>query len=234
MAMLVTGASFWVRCVRMLTSDTALVGFVLLEIVLLVSVVWRDHGLKRRQARLVAFVAFFLMPVVAFWSGTAAQLERAKTTEFCLSCHVMEPYGQTLFLDDVEHLPAAHYQHRRVPKETACFACHTTYAMYGDLQAKIKGVQHLWVNYLGTIPAKIELYEPFKNRECLYCHVQERGFMEGEFHIEYIDDILGEETTCLECHPMTHPVDEVDDMPMWELGLEAGLPGADAGGGSGG
>lgn len=211
----------------MLGSDLALIGFVLLELVLIASVILRDHGLKRRQSRLVAFVAFFLMPVVAFWAGTSTELEHSKETEFCLSCHPMQPYGRTLFLEDDSYLPAAHYQHRRVPKEVACYSCHTTYTLFGDAQAKLKGLQHLWVNYFGTIPDKITLYEPFKNRECLHCHSQERSFMEGDFHIEYHDDIVNEETSCIECHDMIHPIEKLDELPLWQLGIDENLPGAE-------
>ena len=46
-------------------------------------------------------------------------MERAKETTFCLSCHVMQPYGQSLYVDDAHYIPAAHFQNHRVPADQA-------------------------------------------------------------------------------------------------------------------
>ena len=69
-----------------------------------------------------------------------------------------------------------------MPRETACFACHTDYTLYGDYKAKLRGLRHVWVQYVGTIPAKITLYTPYNNRECLHCHDGARSFVEAVTH----------------------------------------------------
>jgi nitrate/TMAO reductase-like tetraheme cytochrome c subunit len=43
-------------------------------------------------------------------------MERSKTTTFCLSCHTMESFGKSLYVDDPTHIPAAHFQNHRVPR----------------------------------------------------------------------------------------------------------------------
>jgi cytochrome c-type protein NapC len=70
------------------------------------------------------------------------------------------------------HLAAAHFQNHRVPADEACYTCHTNYAMFGGMKAKIGGLRHIYVYYLGKPPqpADIKLYEPYNNRECLHCH----------------------------------------------------------------
>jgi nitrate/TMAO reductase-like tetraheme cytochrome c subunit len=166
--------------------------------------------------RILALVAIAILPAVATTFGMNAHLEASKSTEFCLSCHVMEPYGESLRLDDLAHVPAAHFQNSRVPRDHACYSCHTTYSMYGDAAAKWKGLRHLYINYIGTIPAKLELYEPFNNRECLHCHDGARTFEANEFHAEYRQELATNETSCLECHDLAHEVDKLDELERWD------------------
>lgn len=199
----------------MLTFDAALTGLLLLAIALIVTVLVRPNFLQRASGRIVAFFGFVLLPLVSLWAGTVSQLEHSKTTDFCMSCHVMEPYGESLMLDDDSHLPAGHFQNHRVPRETACFDCHTSYTMYGDIEAKLKGVAHLWVNYIGTLPEKIELYEPYNNRDCLHCHQASRTFLENEIHTDDLKALVSNELSCMECHDLVHSVDELDDLPRW-------------------
>lgn len=164
----------------------------------------------------LALIAFAVLPAVATTFGLNAQIEASKSTVFCLSCHVMEPYGESLMLDDVAHVPASHFQNSRVPKDHACYSCHTTYTLYGDAAAKLKGLRHLYVNYIGTIPARIELYEPFRNRECLHCHDGARTFEENDFHIEYRQELADNETSCLECHDLAHEVERLGELERWD------------------
>ena len=72
---------------------------------ILVLVGWlalRPQLTRERPGKLLAFVVLFLLPLVALQAGGLAHLERSKSTEFCLSCHVMEPHGRSLEVDDPE------------------------------------------------------------------------------------------------------------------------------------
>jgi cytochrome c-type protein NapC len=149
-------------------------------------------------------------------------MERCTTVAFCLSCHPMEKYGRSLHIDDVLHVPASHYQYNRVPRETACFACHTNYTLFGDYKAKIEGLRHVWVEYLGTIPKPedIKLYKPFNNRECLHCHEGARSFDEAIPHKTLtggIAVILANQISCVSsgCHDTVHDLAHVDLLPLW-------------------
>ena len=166
-----------------------------------------------RTGKILAFLGFFIVPVSVTILGSSVHLEQSKSTEFCLSCHVMLPYGKSLHIDDDEYLPAAHFQNNRIPKNQACYACHTTYTMFGDLQAKLRGLKHLYVYYLGTVPEEIGLYEAYNNRECLHCHAGARSFEESDPHPDLRADIEDNEIACVECHAMTHGIEELEPTP---------------------
>jgi predicted CxxxxCH...CXXCH cytochrome family protein len=85
----------------------------------------------------------------------------------------------------------------------------------------MKGLKHVYVYYLGTIPEKIALYEPYSNRECLHCHEGARSFEEGEDHKDLRADLASGATSCLECHSDTHDVQGLAEAPMW-TGPESG------------
>ena len=128
----------------------------------------------------------------------------------------MEPYGDTLWRDDTDYIVASHFQNRHIDREYACFTCHTSYTMFGDLDAKMKGVQHLLVYYLGDPGEEIELYEPYENRECLHCHAGSRSFEEGETHAEFMLELTSGETSCLECYDLVHDVGDIAEAELWE------------------
>ncbi len=198
--------------------DQILVGFLAVAGVLIVLVLVRPSVLEGRAGKALAFLGWFVLPVLALVFGVEAHMERAKSTEFCLSCHVMEPYGESLRIDDPSYLPANHFQNRRVPPEQACYSCHVDYTLFGGAEAKWNGVKHLWVYYTGASPAlgEIELYEPYGNSVCLHCHAGARSFEESELHVDLLADLRADEMSCLDCHDQIHAVDELDDLDRWQ------------------
>lgn len=166
--------------------------------------------------KVVAFLGLFVLPMVTLAGGTAQHLERATSTGFCLSCHVMEPYGRSLAIDSPLYQPAAHAQNHRLPAGRECYACHTSYTMFGGVEAKLRGVQHVLVNYLGRTPDELSLYEPYANRECLGCHSGARSFEEQAIHAAIRPALAQNETSCLQCHGGMHAVDQLDELPVWE------------------
>ena len=166
------------------------------------------------------FVALFVFPLLASSAAGKAHLERSKSTSFCLSCHVMEQYGRSLHIDDLDHVPAKHFQNNRVPRESACYSCHTTYTMYGNLSAKLRGLKHLYVQYLGKIPDRVALYTPYNNRECLHCHAGMRKYEETSSHHKSEDMLAraaANELSCVSgnCHDIVHDVGNLLDAPIW-------------------
>lgn len=196
--------------------EESLVVVVLVTITLIALVVLRPSLTAARGGRILAFLAFLVLPLLATAMGLSAHVEQSKSTEFCLSCHVMEPYGQSLKVDDEAWLPAQHYQNNRIPRDHACFTCHTDYTLFGDAKAKLRGLRHVYVYYLGEMPEKIQLYEPYNNRECLHCHAGARSFEESDLHKEMRAELGANTTSCLECHDAVHNVGELKGKPMWK------------------
>jgi cytochrome c-type protein NapC len=205
-------------------SNIALVvaGLTLLLALLLVT---RADITRVREGRVLAFVALFLLPSIAVWAGVSQHMERAKSTEFCLSCHTMEDYGRSLHVNDKSYLPAAHYQNNRVPRDRACYTCHTDYTMFGGLKDKWRGLSHVYVQYLGTIPktGEIKLYQPFNNRECLHCHAGARSFTEASAHQkspDLLEKVTNNQMSCMSsrCHDTVHDVTTLADATFWDEG----------------
>jgi nitrate/TMAO reductase-like tetraheme cytochrome c subunit len=175
------------------------------------------------RGKILAFIALFVLPMVALTQGFDDHMEQAKKTEFCLSCHVMEPYGRTLYIDDPSFVPAAHFQNHLVPTEQTCFTCHTTYTMFGDYSAKLRGLRHLYVQYLGTIPKPedIKLYTPYNNRECLHCHDGMRKYLEATPHKRtpaMLQQMAANTLSCTksDCHEFIHNVADLKDSTFWK------------------
>lgn len=198
-----------------MSGTVLLAGLIFLALVVLVILPKRLAG---RGSRILAFLALFVVPIGLFGAGFGFHYEAAKTTEFCLSCHDMELHGKSLWADDTGLLAAAHFQNGRIPRGEACFTCHTDYALFGDERAKLRGMKHVWIHYLGDPPPEVDirLYTPYQNRECLHCHDHTRSFAENDAHVDDLPGLRAQETSCLECHGPVHDVARVASLPRWE------------------
>ena len=170
-----------------------------------------------REGKMLAFVAFFIFPVLAASIGASEHFERSKQTQFCLSCHVMEPWGKSLYVDDPSHIPAAHFQNHRIPADEACYTCHSDYAMYGTLRTKLEGLHHVYVNYLGTPMNPIRLYHPYDNAVCLHCHLGARSFESSALHVAIMPDLKDNKLSCVTsgCHDKVHDVATLGQQKFW-------------------
>jgi len=206
-----------------------LIGLIAITVVSLIFLAARPEMTRVPGGKAFAFLLIFVAPVLALFGGTTAHLEKSKSTQFCLSCHVMERYGKSLAVDDKEYLAAQHFQNNRVPREHACYTCHTDYAIFGGVRSKLRGLRHVMVNYFGTPPDTIKLYHPFNNRECLHCHLGSRSFEESSGHRtdeSPMAAIKSGKVSCMEsgCHDVVHNVQEQADVTFWKPALEMVKP----------
>lgn len=205
------------------TPDPLRIPLAVLYLAALVSLAWlalRPHATRERTGKVLAFFILILLPGLALQAGALAHLERSKATDFCLSCHVMEEHGRSLWVDDPEFLAATHYQNAFVPQDKACFTCHTDYTMYGGVASKLRGLRHVLAYYSRRFPETLELYAPYKNRECLHCHAGSRGFLAESAHTEEdttMASMLAGRMSCLEggCHDVAHGIDELEEVEFW-------------------
>ncbi len=96
--------------------------------------------------------------------------------------------------------------------------------MFGDFKAKLTGMKHVYIYYLGTVSDPIQLYEPYQNRECLHCHDGSRSFEEQELHVDVRAELASNETSCLECHGDIHDIHALAEKPMWSGPEPGGAP----------
>ena len=174
-----------------------------------------------RGGKMLAFLVLFLLPLLCMAIGVSSEVERSKSTAFCLSCHIMEPFGRSLHADDASYLAAAHFQNHRVPADEACYTCHTNYAMFGGFRAKLHGLKHVYVQYLGKPQQPIHLYEPYNNRECLHCHLGARSFEEGAVHTAdpgLLPAVKANQMSCLAsgCHDVVHNIANLNGVKFWK------------------
>jgi cytochrome c-type protein NapC len=200
---------------------TIVISVILISVALIALLILRPAITVTRGGKILAFVAMLIFPVLAGGMGVAEHLEHSKSTQFCLSCHVMEDYGRSLLLDDKSFIPAVHYQNHLVPRDQACFTCHTDYTMYGGVRAKLRGLRHVYVQYLGSVPEKVKLYTPYNNRECLHCHLGARSFETGATHTQdpaTLPKIKSGELSCstTDCHNLVHNISGLKDAVFWQ------------------
>ena len=80
-------------------------------------------------------------------------------------------------MNDPSHIPAQHFQNHRVPADTACYACHADYTIYGPMKDKLQGMNaHLHAVREHAAERTIPIPGGFKNSQCLHCHLGARGF----------------------------------------------------------
>ncbi|MDP9053487.1 MAG: NapC/NirT family cytochrome c [Acidobacteriota bacterium] len=187
-------------------------------IALALFVAFRASITRSREGKILAFVAFLVFPALSVWAGFDEHMDRATSTGFCLSCHVMVDYGKSLHYDDRGYIPAVHYQNHLVPPDRACYTCHTDYAMFGTIKAKLHGLRHIYVQYFGNVPkpADIRLYSPFPNETCLHCHLGARKFEEINGHHKTPDmlrRVKSGQLSCVSsgCHDTIHELGDLKD-----------------------
>jgi len=204
----------------MINPTTLTVGVFIVSILLVAGIILRPEMTVARAGKIMAFIALFLLPIIAGGLGLSVHFEKSKQTSFCLSCHVMQPYGKTLYVDDKHYVAAAHFQNHRIPVEEACYTCHTDYVLYGGVRAKLRGIRHVYVQYLGHVPSpeNIHLYSAYNNRECLHCHLGARSFEEEPTHSAMHDDLVANQISCLTggCHDTVHNVGDLAKQKFWK------------------
>jgi cytochrome c-type protein NapC len=196
-----------------------LIAQIVLSIVLAAIFLIRPSLTHAVSWKILAFVGLFVLPAMCIVGGINTHIQRSERTQFCISCHVMIPYGQSLYIDDPSHIPAQHFQNHRVPAAMACYSCHADYGIYGPLKDKLSGLTRIYKQYVSTPPdpAAIRIPGGFKNAQCLHCHLGARSFEENPVHSAMMDQLKSEQMSCLTsgCHDTTHDIANLSHLKMW-------------------
>lgn len=167
--------------------------------------------------KIVAFIGLCVLPALCIVGGIDTHVQRSEQTQFCVSCHAMIPYGQSLYVDDPNHIPAQHFQNHRVPADRACYSCHADYSIYGPLKDKVQGLKRIYMQYVSAPPNPVTIPGGFKNAQCLHCHLGARNFEENPVHAAMMDALKSNQTSCLTsgCHDTAHDVANLAHQKFW-------------------
>jgi hypothetical protein len=154
----------------------------------------------------VTGVAF--LPALAFALSDVVLMERSTQTEFCTSCHLMQPVHDST-VDENDSLASIHVTRGAVPTATSCYTCHSGYGMWGTLDAKLAGTRHMLHTVLGSYELPLKHHGTYNIDSCLSCHAESSRFRSGDAqaaHLAVEESLLAGEMTCTGmCHPAAHP-----------------------------
>ncbi len=197
-----------------------LIVLIALTIVLTVVFLLRPSITSGPTGKILAFIALCVLPVLCIGGGMSTHMQRSEQTKFCISCHSMENYGKSLYVDDASYIPAQHFQNHRVPADQACFACHADYTIFGPFKDKLRGVTRIYMQYLSTPPQTIRIPGGYSNLQCLHCHSGARNFGENPVHSSMMDSLKSNQISCISsgCHDMVHNVVQLGHVKFWRPG----------------
>lgn len=176
-----------------------------------------------RVVHLLRFASLAAFPSLLVGTGGLATFEGAKEVEFCQSCHLpMGPYVSDMRNGDSKSLAALHYNNRYIQHEQ-CYTCHADYGVFGTVDAKLTGLNHMvhWLAGSDTArgEAPIEIYVPYRNELCFRCHAGSKRFLEagGGMHVALAEQLTTTDpearTSCLGCHGPAHETPEPWENP---------------------
>jgi cytochrome c-type protein NapC len=197
-----------------------LVALIALAILLAAVFLLRPTITGGATGKILAFVALCVLPALCIGTGMSTHMQRSEQTKFCISCHSMENYGKSLYVDNPNYIPAQHFQNHRVPADMACYACHADYTIYGPLKDKLAGLTRIYMQYVSTPPKTIQIRGGYSNLQCLHCHAGARSFEENPVHVAIMDSLTSNQMSCISsgCHDTVHNASQVNHLKMWKPG----------------
>ena len=184
-----------------------LVAVICIGIAVLLFTIFRYRG---RPAGAVSWLLLIcgvaILPVVATGFGTLLVFDRAEQVEFCASCHLtMTGFVKDMTDPKSESLAAIHFKNKYIP-DNQCYVCHTSYGLFGTVEAKMSGIVDVYKYYTRTYGKEIKMRSPYPNHDCLKCHFESEKWLKHEEHVAAKADLIADKMKCMDCHgPAGHP-----------------------------
>ena len=181
-----------------------LIGLMVLGILILLFSLVRYRGrLTGTVATTLVVAGVAIIPIAASGLGTVLVFERAEKVEFCASCHLtMQTFVDDLKNSKSESLAAVHYKNRYIADDQ-CYVCHTSYGIFGTVEAKKEGFIDVYKYFTHTFKLPVRLRHPYRNDDCLKCHAGSVKWQ--EIHGEFKDGIFAGDLHCMDCHAEKNP-----------------------------
>jgi len=148
-----------------------------------------------------------IIPIVVSSAGGVLVLERSQSVELCNSCHLaMKPYVDDMKDPKSQSMAAIHYANRYIP-DNQCYVCHTSYGMFGTVQAKRQGLSDVYKYYTHAFTVPVKMQHSYPNNDCLKCHSGSAKFLAS--HKKDREAMLADEVSCMQCHEDDNPAHNV-------------------------
>jgi cytochrome c nitrite reductase small subunit len=135
--------------------------------------------------------------------GTILVFEKAERVDFCASCHLtMKPFVEDMKNPKSDSLAALHFRNRYIP-DNQCYTCHTSYGMFGTVEAKKEGLNDVYKYYTRTFHLPIQLRHKYPNSDCLKCHADSAKWLAS--HEDFKASLFSGESSCMQCHADSNP-----------------------------
>jgi hypothetical protein len=156
--------------------------------------------------RWLLMLGFVILSPLAYALNLGLAVSGAKPVAFCNSCHVMNAYVDDLKNPDSEHLASLHYQFRWIA-DHQCYTCHSDYGLFGDIEAKLAGLRHVWFYNVGGYEVPLKIRGTYDNQRCLFCHGPVQSYRDVPEHEKNAPAIAASEKSCTggSCHVSPHP-----------------------------
>ncbi len=163
--------------------------------------------------------AVVLLPLFGYVLGNLHVLESSKSVEFCGSCHVTMPPLVESMKSGGKTLAAVHFRKGAVAHKDACYVCHSGYGIWGDVNAKLAGINHMIHTVRGNQPYPLEMRDTFDITSCLDCHAGSAPFQAVKGHRTpgIQNRLISGEIGCTgACHESAHPPAALNGTESWE------------------
>ena len=185
-----------------------------LIVVILAGIAVVLYSLLRYRGRTTGPVAWGLLiagvgivPAMSSALGTVLVFQRAEKVDFCASCHLtMQRYVDDLKDPKSVSLAAVHFKNRYIPDDQ-CYVCHTSYGLFGTVEAKKEGLIDVYKYYTRTFNLPVKLRHPYSNADCLKCHADSVKWLAQ--HGDFKEAVFAGDLTCMQCHSDSHPAHTV-------------------------
>lgn len=167
---------------------------------------FRRRRLLEPTCKWLFLISLGVLPSFVLIGANGVILTESKTVEACGSCHVMKPFIEAMRDPGNDLLAAVHYKNRFIP-DHQCYTCHSGYGIFGDVEAKAKGVGHLWKYWSDRYARPLRLDGKFDESHCFKCHAGSQRFDKVEAHqgADFWKDLKSGAATCFDCHGRAHP-----------------------------
>jgi nitrate/TMAO reductase-like tetraheme cytochrome c subunit len=166
------------------------------------------------SGKALMLIAVVVLPSFSVTTGMLLVFTRAERVEFCASCHhVMQAFADDMTNPDGTGLAAIHFVNRYIPNNQ-CYECHTSYGLFGTVEAKIHGIGEVAKYYTGSYDLPVAMWQPYPNADCLKCHAESNKWLSVDAHTDEDteQELFADLTSCMSCHDSAHQVEKSTEM----------------------